>query len=292
MSTDSPANDHGNSDDVREEEFTARGALEVAVHLVSGDLTVRTGTSTTVQVRVTASGARARQRLADTTIEFDEAKSTLAVRSPLRSGGTRKWSDFVSNGDIDVELVVPEGSSLDCHSASGDVVAMGNYDAIEFASASGDLAVDQVNDVRVNSASGDVVATRIASSVKIKCSSGDVQIAQVAGDAHLVVVSGDVNAYVDGPGVLDVHAVSGDVTVGIREGLTVAVDAKSVSGDLRSDIELSDSGSLDDESDGRVDLKIVTVSGDVRIRRGGALGDGVSPFVNRLLQRIGRIQAR
>jgi DUF4097 and DUF4098 domain-containing protein YvlB len=281
---------HAEHGEHRDETFTAQGPISLSVHLLSGDMVVRTSTSNTVEVHVTATGPKATRSLEETEIHFDPTESALVIHGPYKSGGKRTWMDVGNNADIDVELLVPEGSSVDYHSASGDAAVNGTYDAINFASASGDLIVDQAKAVNANTASGDVVAAAITETTNVKLASGDVQIARLLGDCHLECVSGDVFAQIDGPASVDVHAVSGDVTFNIREGLVISVDAKSMTGDLRSDIDLSDDQKSDGETDGRVDVKISTVSGDVRIGRAGNPSGGLHPLAQKILQKVGRVR--
>ena len=65
-------------------------------------------------------------------------------------------------------------------------------------------------------------------------------------------------------GGLDVPT-SGDVLIGIRQGSRLHVDARSLSGDTSSDVEL---GSVEVSNDGPlVWVKAATMSGDIRIVR-------------------------
>ncbi len=183
-------------------------------------------------------------------------------------------------------MSVPDGSSLDLHSASGDAVAAGEYSSVEFASASGDLAVETADAVEAQTASGDIILGTVRTSTSAKSASGDVQIASLVGDARVESVSGDVSATVDGSCKIDAHSVSGDVVVDIRQGLVVTVSAKTLSGDLRSDIDLNGVDTSESASDGTVDLKVRTVSGDVRVRRAsGANSNGLRPLLTKLLTR-------
>ena len=67
-----------------------------------------------------------------------------------------------------------------------------------------------------------------------------------------------------------VTAVSGDVSVATRPGLALWIDAQSVSGTMRSDLEVGDYPATE-ASESPVELRVRTVSGDVRISRAGSL---------------------
>jgi hypothetical protein len=66
-------------------------------------------------------------------------------------------------------------------------------------------------------------------------------------------------------GDVSVQAVSGDVQIGVRRGSLVYVDASSLSGDTRSELELGDLPSAEDGP--RIDLRLKTVSGDISVVR-------------------------
>jgi hypothetical protein len=77
-------------------------------------------------------------------------------------------------------------------------------------------------------------------------------------------VSGDQWVENAGNGYLSAQSVSGDVRVGVRPGIRVWIDAASRSGDVSSELDVSD-GQV---SDGPVaELRIQTLSGDIRIAR-------------------------
>jgi DUF4097 and DUF4098 domain-containing protein YvlB len=80
-------------------------------------------------------------------------------------------------------------------------------------------------------------------------------------------VSGDVELESVG-GPCRVSCVSGDVQVATRPGLALWIDAQSVSGSVTSDLDVGDAPAGGGGQ--QVDLRIRTVSGDVRITRSGA----------------------
>ena len=58
---------------------------------------------------------------------------------------------------------------------------------------------------------------------------------------------------------------SGDIEVGVRAGSKLFIDAKSMSGDMRSELEVTDSPSGSNGTN--LELRAMTMSGDVTIRR-------------------------
>jgi len=118
---------------------------------------------------------------------------------------------------------------------------------------SGDVSVSTANDhLDVTSVSGDVMVTDANAGASVKSTSGDVTIRRAW--------SGSVR----------VATVSGDVAVGIPPGRGVSVDARSMSGDLSSEIDL-DNDRAGGSGDGTV-VRVTahSVSGDVEILRAAA----------------------
>jgi hypothetical protein len=92
-----------------------------------------------------------------------------------------------------------------------------------------------------------VIVGEAERNLRVQTASGDQQIGSV--------VQGEVT----------LQTASGDITVGIRRGSKLWVDATSMSGDTASELELTDTPS---DSDGPlVELRAMSMSGDVTIRR-------------------------
>ena len=141
-------------------------------------------------------------------------------------------------------------------------------------SASGDAHVDTVDgSLDVKSASGDLHVGSVARDSNIQLVSGDAYIREADDSISANTVSGDQRYEAVLKGRLELRAISGDVSVGIRRGSRVFVDANTVSGSTSSEFELGDAPQDVPPADGEIPLVEVfakTVSGDVRIERAPA----------------------
>jgi DUF4097 and DUF4098 domain-containing protein YvlB len=173
---------------------------------------------------------------------------------------------FGSRGDWRVVVTAPDGAQLDIQGASADVEARGRFGDVSVDSASGDVSVGHVDGrLEVNTASGDVDADFVGADARVNSASGDVTLNEAEHDVRVRTASGDVELRSVVRGKVDVQSASGDVQVGIRQGSTVYIDASSMSGDMSSELEVSDSPP---HSDGpAVDFRARTMSGDVTVRR-------------------------
>lgn len=130
--------------------------------------------------------------------------------------------------------------------------------------------------VSANSVSGDVTVTGAEGSVRASSVSGDVEMLRLrASTVRASSVSGDVNVIIDaftGDGELRFTSVSGNVTAELPKALDADVTMRSVSGSLDTEFPLTLNGRMNRHSlEARVgkggrDLRITTVSGDVRLR--------------------------
>jgi DUF4097 and DUF4098 domain-containing protein YvlB len=105
--------------------------------------------------------------------------------------------------------------------------------------------------------------------IRAQLVSGDVHVRDAGGAISTNTVSGDQRFEAVQRGRMELKAISGDVTVGVRSGARVYVDANTVSGATSSEFELSDAPVQAPQAENAplVELFVKTVSGDVRIER-------------------------
>jgi DUF4097 and DUF4098 domain-containing protein YvlB len=204
--------------------------------------------------------------------------------------------------DVLVEVRCPEASSVRAKSGSADFEAHGSFGSVDIETGSGDVQFAELSgDAKVNAASGDVQIAKVGGEARINTASGDIQIAAIGREAKLNSASGDVMVnQAGGPievnsasgdvmvreassavgvntasgdqllgsiveGKVELKSASGDLKIGIREGSTLWVDARSRSGEVRSELPVSD---LPPEGDApHIELRANTMSGDITVTR-------------------------
>jgi DUF4097 and DUF4098 domain-containing protein YvlB len=264
--------------------FETPGPVALRVTTPAGNVTVETWAEPRVEAEVTAlrGDDGSRQAAAETRIESAErgGRYEILVQAPKRDG---RFGFLGRSPELQVSIRCPEGADLELTTHSSDLEARGPLGDVAVKSASGDASLDDARALAFMTASGDLLAGAVAGELTTKGASGDVDVRSVGGRGSVNTVSGDVRIGATGDEIavntvsgdieLDstgaavrISAVSGDVSVAARPGLALWIDAQSVSGSMRSDLEVGDLPAAD-PGDRQVELRIRTVSGDVRIAR-------------------------
>ena len=241
--------------------------------------------------------------VAETTVELVPLNSTDATRQAIENARVeavgddvfvelvgRNWTLSIGEwsvgraAKVGVRIRCPQGSDLDCDTASAPVAAGGRLGDVKVRTASGTLQLDHVGgmlhaksasgDLRVervdgraevHTVSGDVEVRHAAEAISVNAISGDVEIGAAGAPLSVTSVSGDLRIGAAGPGEIQLKSVSGDVDVALRTALAVRLDVNSVSGTITSELEVGEAPPTVEGPE--ADLRVRTVSGDVRIGR-------------------------
>jgi len=202
-----------------------------------------------IEVTLSVKDPSHEKMLDDAVVEFDRDKSVLVVRTRTHEnfGGGRglkaafrrnSWFDFGSS-DPDVHIALPEGSTIEVTTASGDTEIVGSLTRAAVTSASGDVSVaDEVGVVEMKTASGDVTTATVRESLTCHSASGNVRCDGAGTTTKIRTASGSIQLSVEVPSEISVRTVSGNVAVTVARGLEVDVDASSISGRLSSTMPL------------------------------------------------------
>jgi hypothetical protein len=100
-----------------------------------------------------------------------------------------------------------------------------------------------------------------------KTVSGDLEVEALDGSASVTSVSGDVVFRSLIKGEAQIRSVSGDVEVGVASGTQVFLDLAARAGEAHSNLDMVEAPVSEDQL---LELKVHTVSGDIRVRRAPA----------------------
>jgi DUF4097 and DUF4098 domain-containing protein YvlB len=285
---------------VRSETFQTPGDVQLDVRLGAGEIRLETGDAqeTTVRLEPLRGNDASRAAVEAARVELRERGGGFEVVVDARD----RQRGFGRGAEVLVEVRCPDGTSVETKSGSADVEGNGRFGSVEVETGSGDVGFAEVGgDAKINAASGDVQLDSVGGEARINTASGDVQAGSIGGDAKINSASGDV-ILCDVGGALDVNSASGDVLVrevggavsvntasgdqaigsvasgsvslksasgdlkvGVREGSTLWIDARSRSGEVRSELPVSE---LPPEGDSpTVEIRANTMSGDITVTR-------------------------
>jgi DUF4097 and DUF4098 domain-containing protein YvlB len=140
-----------------------------------------------------------------------------------------------SRDDVNLDIKVPAGASLDINTVSADIGVQGVRGAQRLEAVSGDVttvAYDEQLDVRTISGNAVVNGTGGKARVEAESVSGDVTVRGVDGELDAQSVSGNVELDLGTATRLKLETVSGNVKASLTLAGDARLDAESVSGNV------------------------------------------------------------
>lgn len=208
--------------------FETPGPISVVLEVPLGDLRIRASQrhDTIVEVRAsdpTDDGSVA--AVEETRIEL--AGDRLRISPPKQRGLMRLLGPFGASGyDIDIEL--PEGSSVRLTQSMGDVRCTGRLGECRLAVRYGDISVEEAASLEISTSAGEVSVGRISGDADVKTSAGEIRIQRIDGTATVSGPNGDVRIG-EVTGNLQVSSANAEIRVDRAEG---DVEAKSAYGSV------------------------------------------------------------
>jgi DUF4097 and DUF4098 domain-containing protein YvlB len=286
---------------VRTETFETPGEVGLNIRLGAGEIRLETGHSkqTIVTLEPLRDNDATREAIEEARVELRQRGDGHEVLIDVRGRG--RGFSIGRGADVLVEVRCPDGADVEVKSGSADLEGRGSFGDVRVETGSGDVQFSDVGDADISAASGDVQIGTVGGDASINSASGDIQVGSIAADGKLNSASGDVMIR-EARGALSVNSASGDVLlrevgssvsvntasgdqtigavskgsvglksasgdlkVGIREGSTIWVDARSRSGEVSSELPVTD---LPPEGDApHVELRANTMSGDITLVR-------------------------
>jgi hypothetical protein len=277
---------------MRREAFPVEGPVSLVVRAPAGAVEIEAADVSEATVELMAERENAEGAVQDAVIELrpgsDRPELLVDIQHGFRLGGRRGGPrisiTFGGGPSVRAAIRVPAGSSVEVNSEAADVTGAGRFDRAEVKSAAGDVRLDEVEgDAQVKCVAGDVTLGTIGGAVNVNSISGDANVGKVVGPAVFQTVSGDIELReaessvqaktISGDvriravvkGAVALQSVSGDLTVGLRSGSKLFVNARSTSGKTTSELEVRDEPPANGGP--LVELQAKSVSGDIRIVR-------------------------
>ena len=262
---------------MRVETFHTPGGVRLDLRVPAGSIQIATvdGEETRVELESVDGDPEIE---AEALIEARDGRITIAIEE-------RKILFLKTAPNVRVRVSMPHDAELAANTVSADVDARGaRLAAVDVRTVSGDARLERVDgnaklksvsgdlhvgdvggEATAQTVSGDVEVGHVGGTLEVRTVSGDVEVAEVGGGVTGQTTSGDLRLRAVVQGKVTLKTISGDLTVGIREGSALWVDAKSVSGDTSSDLPLGDAPPNGDKP--LVELRATAMSGDITVTR-------------------------
>jgi DUF4097 and DUF4098 domain-containing protein YvlB len=255
---------------VIEQSFNVGESPRFVASISSGSVEVVEGERGVIELQIDS------QRERDFVIS--QTGDTVTVRRPEGGNG---WNRRESS--TRVRVGVPIGATVRISCASADVTAEVRLNEAYIDTASGDVALWEVRSAKVKTASGDVSIGSATGDLGLRTASGDVKVGDAAGrleastasgslDVGLArrhvnssTASGDIDIERFEGSELELKSASGSMRIGLPKGTKVALDASSLSGDIRLPERAPSGGAGKDRR--QVRAKLRTISGNIEIIR-------------------------
>ena len=268
---------------------------QLALRVTSPDVEMRAEDGSTATVRVTfeiraGTDAEADEIFDRVRFAVSSGSGSLEVTEPKHGpmAGIGSLVRLLTSGghaESSVEVRAPRGCDLRFNGVSANVTAIGFRGAQQYRTVSGDLVLDDVGgDVQIKGVSGDLSlrAEAVLSSLEINTVSGDVSAFVPRIDRlRAATVSGDleVEALLSVGPQHRVETVSGDLSLGATDNLTVEVRGLSTDADIR--LPHRSEGSRDRRryviGDGAAQILFSSMSGDIEVRAPRRTGSAPPP---------------
>jgi DUF4097 and DUF4098 domain-containing protein YvlB len=161
-------------------------------------------------------------------VEVTGGGNHTSVRVVMRS------SHWNSDGEANLTVRVPAGSSLSCQTVSANLKVDAVRGEATLKTVSGDIRADVGGDISAHAVSGAVhVKASAAKSIELDTVSGNADVIGGGGEFEVTTVSGDTKAKLGNVTRARFQTVSGSMDASLTLGPNSRLDAQSVSGDVR-----------------------------------------------------------
>lgn len=216
------------------------GPAQLDVRTGAGDISVRTGSSSTVLVKavvhVDSRSENGREQAEEILRSIQENPPIEQEGNSIRIGHER-GSERMRHVSIDYDLEVPAGSDFTARSGSGDMDLGGPLAKVDVTAGSGDISVERVTgSLRLTTGSGDVRLKEAGGAgALVRTGSGDVEVGLPSqGGFNLVVAtgSGDISSPSSGLSLEQIVSHRGMLQAKVRGG-GADFTVQTGSGDVR-----------------------------------------------------------
>jgi DUF4097 and DUF4098 domain-containing protein YvlB len=239
-----------------ERSLNVTGTPDVDVQTGSGNITVHPGVAGKIEIRARV---KASEHWLGGGLSAEEKVKRIEANPPIKQTGNMitigriEDRELRQNVSIDYDIRVPEGTSLNAQTGSGDQQISGVKGTLRASTGSGNLHADNLaGDPRLNTGSGDIKIDTVQGRLYASTGSGNIVAKGVSGGMYAKTGSGDIEFDQTGNGNVLAHTGSGNIRLrNVKGGL----EAHTGSGDITVDGDAISAWEVQTGS-GNVDLRL------------------------------------
>ena len=275
--------------------FQTPAPVRLRVTIPKGRIMVVAEETAETRVELTAINGDAATRTWIAEAEVAQSGDEIVVRVPKARLGL-----FGMGGSIEARVHAPLDSAATLSAGAGHIQTTGRLGAVEASSGSGTIRLDDSSGAHARTGSGDIAIAASAGSVEAKTGSGRITVGKVGADARITTGSGNAELagasgdarLSTGSGNIEIgeagdsleafaaagnvrvrradhgqvraKTISGQVSIGVANGVAALLDITTMSGWVNSELEATGAPG---EGEKRVELIISTMSGNVKLAR-------------------------
>jgi hypothetical protein len=252
-----------------------RAQVQIDADKVSRAATMKKAQEDADLVKITVSKENSTVRIKTEYPEKNNKNLSVSVSYRLRIPAQAAVNAKTVSGTVRCENI---GGYLMAETTSGKVVALGARSGANCSSKSGNVEVEDITgDVDLHTVSGSVIADSVRGSVEADTVSGNVLLTNITGADKVegnttsgrVVYEGDIAS----SGYYFLKAHSGRVELTVQSGAAFDVNARTFSGSINSEFEITTKGKIDRKSlsgtinGGGAEVELRAFSGNIYLKK-------------------------
>lgn len=180
--------------DVLRQTYPAAPGGKLILKTDRGNLTIAGGDHATAEIVVTrnvkhASGAKARELLADHQVTFSQENGVIRVEADLK--GHDRWNWRGPQLEVDIQVKLPREFGVDAETAGGSVQASHLKGSVSVRTAGGSLHLESLEgSVTGRTSGGSIKGSHLTGAVEVNTSGGSITLEEVSGDRLKAATSG------------------------------------------------------------------------------------------------------
>ncbi|GEM_PF-929631 len=268
-----------------EKDFVLGNNGNVTLKNISGDIVIHSSNEDKVKMVATKYAetlleSKAKEFLQEIQIETTLHNNQLDILTHMPAASFLKMITTLSIASrVEYELWVPLHSTISVELVSGSIRLDALEGNVNFKTVSGNINIDKIKgNANAKSVSGDLELKAAEGVIQAETTSGQIHTSFTMGSINLRTISGGIHAQLTQIDTsvkeINISSTSGDIILSLPEDLSADVEASTLSGNIRTELQLTIKGDITEGrklrgtfGQGGLPIRLKTISGDISIQK-------------------------